>query len=32
MSFGDRVEVLEPLHIRKIILDRLQKAADFYQK
>jgi predicted DNA-binding transcriptional regulator YafY len=32
MSFGDRVEVLEPPHIRKIIRERLQKAANFYQK
>jgi predicted DNA-binding transcriptional regulator YafY len=32
MSFGDRVEVLEPPHIRRIIRERLQKAADFYQK
>jgi predicted DNA-binding transcriptional regulator YafY len=31
MSFGDRVEVLEPPHIRKIVRKRLQKAADFYQ-
>ena len=32
MSFGDRVEVLEPKRIRDIIRARLQKAADFYAK
>lgn len=32
MSFGDRVEVLEPPHIRKSIRERLQKAVDFYRK
>jgi len=32
MSFGDRVEVLEPKRIRDIIRARLQKAADFYSK
>jgi predicted DNA-binding transcriptional regulator YafY len=32
MCFGDRVEVLEPPHIREIIHERLQKALNFYQK
>ncbi len=32
MSFGDRVEVLEPPHIRDIIRKRMQKALKFYQK
>ena len=32
MSFGDRVEVLEPPHIRDIIKKRMQKALDFYKK
>jgi predicted DNA-binding transcriptional regulator YafY len=32
MSFGDRVEVLEPPHIRKIVRARLQKAVNFYSE
>jgi predicted DNA-binding transcriptional regulator YafY len=32
MSFGDRVEVLEPPHIRDIIRGRMEKALKFYQK
>lgn len=32
MSFGDRVEVLEPPHVRDIVRQRIAKALNFYQK
>ena len=31
MSFGSRVEVLEPKHIRDIVRERMQKALEYYQ-
>jgi predicted DNA-binding transcriptional regulator YafY len=31
MSFGDRVEVLEPPHIRDIVRERMQKALKYYR-
>jgi predicted DNA-binding transcriptional regulator YafY len=31
MSFGDRVEVLEPQHIREIVRERMQKALKLYR-
>lgn len=31
MSFGNYVEVLEPKHVRKIIVDRMKQALKFYE-
>ncbi|KNF08978.1 putative transcriptional regulator [Gottschalkia purinilytica] len=32
MSFGNSVEVIEPEHIREIVIDRMRKAIEVYEK